>query len=294
MSSKSSNCDEGDIRKINRGVQTYFVEGVVTSFHIRKWKTPTVAKIKVYFMLRLKSCSRSNPVSTNTEVRLFEGQFHFGNCDGRLLKGQFHFGNCDGRLCKGQFRFGKCGDRLRKQQTLFRKCDARFAEWATPLSQMLRRCRHPSKGIIRIVRVALSREQDRPAKCHSPFARCILIRLYTRKDLLCGENLFFRPAHLCVPAQPMKFSSVNLCRLFWQSIVILKKSLKIFMYLIKWLIVYCHQSLKFFKKKLRKRFGLYWMKAVLLHSLSGSKAVSRFPWERKERVLWKISITTRE
>ena len=163
MSSKSSNCDEGDIRKINRGVQTYFVEGVVTSFHIRKWKTPTVAKIKVYFMLRLKSCSRSNPVSTNTEVRLFEGQFHFGNCDGRL----------------------------RKQQPLFRKCDARFAAWATPLSQMLRRCRHPSKGIIRIVRVALSREQDRPAKCHSPFARCILIRLYTRKDLHCGENRFF-------------------------------------------------------------------------------------------------------
>ena len=195
-------------------------------------------------MLRLKSCSRSNPVSTNTEVRLFKGQFHFGNCDGRLFKGQFRFGNCDGRLFKGQFRFGNCDGRLRKgqfrfgncdgrlfkgqfrfgncdgwlrkQQPRFRKCDARFAAWATPLSQMLRRCCHRSKGIIRILRVALSREQDRPAKCHSPFARCILIRLYTRKDLLCGENLFFRPAHLCVPAQPMKFSSVNLCRLFWQ------------------------------------------------------------------------------
>ena len=38
-----------------------------------------------------------------------------------------------------------------------------------------------------------------------------------------------------------------------------------------------HRALKFSKKKLRKRFGLYWMKAVLLHSLSGSKAVSRFP-----------------
>ena len=56
---------------------------------------------------------------------------------------------------------------------------------------MLRRCCHRSKGIIRILRVALSREQDRPAKCHSPFARCILIRLYTRKDLLRGDNRFF-------------------------------------------------------------------------------------------------------
>ena len=75
---------------------------------------------------------------------------------------------------------------------------------------MLRRCRHPSKGIIRIVRVALPREQDRPAKCHSSFARCILIRLYTRKDLLRGENRFFSS---CSPTCSCPIYEVFKCEL---------------------------------------------------------------------------------